>query len=69
MTNRTDLLFSFVLQRDRRQVPDRRAFPRGGRRAVDLVAGTGSTPVSGTSILWTDSPDKAGPGAEKPVIH
>jgi len=51
-------------------VPDRRVFPRGGRRVADLlVGGAASTSASGTSILWTDSPDDGDPGDGKPVIH
>jgi hypothetical protein len=53
VTNWLDLPFVLVPQRDRRQLPDRRAHWRGSRRAYDM-AGNGKT-VAGheSSIAWT----------------
>jgi hypothetical protein len=54
VTNWNDVLFSLVPQRDRRQVPDRRSFPRGSRRAVDRASAE-SMSFSDESMLWTES--------------
>jgi hypothetical protein len=52
VTDWLDLPFVLVPQRDRRQLPDRRAYWRGSRRAYDM-AGDGKTVAQhGSAFAW-----------------
>jgi len=70
VTNRTAANRSFILvpQTDRRQLHDRRAFPRGGRRGADLIGAERESSVD-VSWFWSASPDGGSPDADKPVLH
>lgn len=53
MTDWLDLPFTLVPQPDRRQLPDRRAYWRGSRRAYDM-AGNGKTVAQHEpTYVWT----------------
>jgi hypothetical protein len=62
-----NLPFKVVLQRDRRQIPDRRTVWRGGRRAADLW----NHPESEHSqISWPSAiVGLAGRDAEETLVH
>jgi hypothetical protein len=45
--------FTLVPQIDRRQIPDRRSFWRGSRRACDMVASRQTIAPRDSAIVWT----------------
>ena len=53
MTDWLDLPFALVPQRDRRQLPDRRAYWRGSRRAYDMASHGKAVAEHKSSIAWT----------------
>ncbi len=67
MTNWNDI-FSLVPQRDRRQIGERRALGRGGRRAADMARALAAREAA-TPILWAASPVGVGHVVKKPVFH
>jgi hypothetical protein len=61
VTDWTELPFTLVPQRDRRQLADRRAFWRGSRRAYDM-AGNGKTVAPHEPALaWTAAQQDTSP--------
>jgi hypothetical protein len=66
--NRNNVPFTLMPQRDRRQLPDRRAIWRGGRRAAD-TASANPLPAQGSFLLWTPSLEQTGRGVEKRILH
>lgn len=53
MTEWPHMSFILVPQPDRRQIPDRRSFWRGSRRACDMVASRQTLAPRDHAIAWT----------------
>lgn len=66
--NRNDAQFILMPQRDRRQMSDRRAAWRGGRRAADYSCAS-PLPAGESLPLWTPSLEHAGRDVEKRILH
>jgi hypothetical protein len=66
VTNWNDVFFSLVPQRDRRQIGERRALGRGGRRAADMARALAAREAA---ILWSAPLAEAGHVAKKQIFH
>jgi len=65
--NPSKVLFILMPQRDRRQLPDRRAMGRGGRRADDRASV--NAPAHESSLLWAARLEETASRVEKRILH
>jgi hypothetical protein len=66
--NPSKVLFILMPQRDRRQLPDRRALGRGGRRAADHASGD-ALRAHESSLLWAAPLEETASRIEKRILH